>query len=140
MSQNELENWIQIINTVCAHSFTKQTRKELVLKEINKECQLLEKNIEIENKMKKMAELQLNITLDPKSKEAVSKQILQWERNLEKLNVNLYRYKCYMASINSSEAPNPKVFIQSFFIIHYIYLIFIFRRYSCMHQNIQKHS
>jgi hypothetical protein len=59
--------------------------------------------------MKKMAELQLNITPDPKSREAVQKQILQWEKNLEKLNVNLYRYKCYMASINSTEAPNPKV-------------------------------
>jgi hypothetical protein len=111
LSQNELENWIHIINSVCAYSFSKSTRKETVLKEINKECQLIEKNIEIENKMKKMAELQLNITPDPKSREAVNKQILQWERNLEKLNVNLYRYKCYMASINSSEAPNPKILL-----------------------------
>lgn len=104
-----MENWIRILNTVCAYSLAKHTKKENVLKELYKECQIIEKNIEIENKMKKMAELQLNITSDAKSKDAVSKQILQWERNLEKLSVNLYRYKCYIASINSSELPNPKV-------------------------------
>ena len=60
-------------------------------------------------KMKKMAGLQLTVVTDPKSKQAIEKQIAQWDENLEKLFMEQYRLRCYMASLQGSELPNPKV-------------------------------
>lgn len=59
--------------------------------------------------MKKMASLQLSVVTDPKSKQAIEKQIAQWDENLEKLYIEQYRLRCYMASLHGSESPNPKV-------------------------------
>lgn len=59
--------------------------------------------------MKKMADLQITVVTDSKSKNAISKQIQQWEENLEKLYIEQYRLRCYMASLQGSELPNPKV-------------------------------
>ena len=36
-------------------------------------------------------------------------QICQWEENLERLQVEQFRLRCYMASLQASELPNPKV-------------------------------
>ncbi|KAK1170147.1 hypothetical protein AOXY_G6926 [Acipenser oxyrinchus oxyrinchus] len=35
-------------------------------------------------------------------------QIQQWEQNLEKFNVDLFRMRCYLASLQGGELPNPK--------------------------------
>uniref|UniRef100_A0A665VU17 TIAM Rac1 associated GEF 2b n=1 Tax=Echeneis naucrates TaxID=173247 RepID=A0A665VU17_ECHNA len=35
-------------------------------------------------------------------------QIKQWEQNLEKLHLDLFRLKCYLSSLQGSELPNPK--------------------------------
>ena len=59
--------------------------------------------------MKKMAGLQMNVVVDSKSKQAIEKQIAQWNENLEKLYIEQYRLRCYMASLQGSELPNPKV-------------------------------
>ena len=59
--------------------------------------------------MKKMADLQLKVVCDPKNKQAIEKQIAQWNENLEKLYIEQYRLRCYMASLQGSELPNPKV-------------------------------
>ena len=59
--------------------------------------------------MKKMAGLQMNVVVDSKSKQAIEKQIGQWNENLEKLYIEQYRLRCYMASLQGSELPNPKV-------------------------------
>ncbi|MGH0171029.1 UNVERIFIED_CONTAM: hypothetical protein FKN15_012913 [Acipenser sinensis] len=34
--------------------------------------------------------------------------IQQWEQNLEKFNVDLFRMRCYLASLQGGELPNPK--------------------------------
>ena len=60
-------------------------------------------------KMKKMADLQLKVVSDPKNKQAIEKQISQWNENLEKLYIEQFRLRCYMASLQGSELPNPKV-------------------------------
>ena len=39
----------------------------------------------------------------------VQGQISQWEDNLERLQVEQFRLRCYMASLQTSELPNPKV-------------------------------
>lgn len=59
--------------------------------------------------MKKMADLQLSVVTDAKSRQAIVKQIAQWEENLEKMYIEQYRLRCYMASLHGSELPNPKV-------------------------------
>ena len=59
--------------------------------------------------MKKMASLQVTVVTDPKSKQAIEKQISQWDENLEKLYIEQYRLRNYVASLQGSELPNPKV-------------------------------
>lgn len=60
-------------------------------------------------KMKKMAELQLTVVTDPRSRQAIIKQIAQWEENLEKLYIEQYRLRCYISTLQGTELPNPKV-------------------------------
>ena len=60
-------------------------------------------------KMKKMAGLQLTVVADPRSKQAIEKQMAQWDENLEKLYIEQYRLRCYTCSLQGSELPNPKV-------------------------------
>lgn len=59
--------------------------------------------------MRKMAELQMTVVTDPRSRIAIVKQIAQWEENLEKLYIDQYRFRCYIASLQGTELPNPKV-------------------------------
>ena len=59
--------------------------------------------------MRKMAELQMTVVTDPRSRVAIVKQIAQWEENLEKLYIDQYRFRCYVASLQGTELPNPKV-------------------------------
>ena len=63
--------------------------------------------------MKKMADMQLGVVSDPKSKQAIDKQIAQWDENLEKLYVEQYRLRCYTASLQGTESPNPKVKVEN---------------------------
>ena len=42
--------------------------------------------------MRKMAELQMTVVTDPRSRVAIVKQIAQWEENLEKLYIDQYRF------------------------------------------------
>ena len=64
--------------------------------------------------MRKMAELQLTVVTDPRSRHAIIKQIRQWEENLEKLYIEQYRLRCYSSSLQGSELPNPKVSMEDF--------------------------
>ena len=56
-----------------------------------------------------MAELQLSVVSDPNSKHQIQVQIGQWEENLERLYCEQFRLRCYMASLQNGELPNPKV-------------------------------
>lgn len=35
-------------------------------------------------------------------------QIFLWEQNLEQFHMDLFRFKCYLASLQGGELPNPK--------------------------------
>ena len=56
-----------------------------------------------------MAELQLSVVNDPDSKRQIETQIQQWDENLERLCCEQFRLRCYMASLQNGELPNPKV-------------------------------
>ncbi|KAL3882118.1 hypothetical protein ACJMK2_028489, partial [Sinanodonta woodiana] len=112
-SQTELDLWVCAIHSACAASFARQHGKDNTLKLLKTELQKLETNIDIDIKMRKMAELQLKVVTDPRSRHAIIKQIHQWEENLEKLFIEQYRFRCYSSSLQGSELPNPKVLLSS---------------------------
>lgn len=62
-----------------------------------------------DHKLKHMAELQQSVVQDEGSRHQIQAQILQWEENLERLHCEQFRLRCYMASLQSGELPNPKV-------------------------------
>ncbi|XP_043552066.1 rho guanine nucleotide exchange factor TIAM2 isoform X1 [Chiloscyllium plagiosum] len=107
-SQTDLENWVTAIHSACASVFAKQHGKEDTIKLLKNETKNFMQKIDMDGKMKKMAELQLSIVNDPKNRKAIENQIQQWEHNLEKFNVDLFRMRCYLASLQGGELPNPK--------------------------------
>ena len=64
--------------------------------------------------MRKMASLHLATVTDQRSRQAIEKQMNQWEENLEKLYIDQHRLKCYTASLQGAELPNAKVVLISF--------------------------
>lgn len=64
-----------------------------------------------DHKMKHMADLQQSVVSDVDTKQQINNQIIQWEENLERLHCEQFRLRCYMASLQSGELPNPKVSI-----------------------------
>ncbi|XP_048240466.1 protein still life, isoform SIF type 1-like isoform X4 [Haliotis rufescens] len=110
-SQNDLENWIRAIHSACASSYARQHGKDNTLKLLKSELLKLDSNVDTDVKMKKMAELQMTVVSDPRSRVAIVKQIAQWEENLEKLYIEQYRFRCYVASLQGTELPNPKVLL-----------------------------
>ncbi|XP_071818860.1 protein still life, isoforms C/SIF type 2-like isoform X3 [Apostichopus japonicus] len=110
-NQIELENWTIAIHSACSSAFTRQHGKEETLRLLRLETHKLEDKIELETKTKKMAELQLSTVSDPKNRQAIASQILQWDQNLESLHLELYRIKCYSSSLQATELPNPKTLL-----------------------------
>ena len=56
-----------------------------------------------------MADLQQSVLGDMETKQHIVNQIVQWEENLERLHCEQFRLRCYMASLQVGELPNPKV-------------------------------
>ncbi|XP_048344249.1 rho guanine nucleotide exchange factor TIAM2 isoform X2 [Sphaerodactylus townsendi] len=107
-SQTDLENWITAIHSASASLFAKKFGKEDTVKLLKNQTKSLIQKIDMDSKMRKMAELQLSIVSDPKNRKAIENQIQQWEQNLEKFNMDLFRMRCYLASLQGGELPNPK--------------------------------
>ncbi|XP_022081626.1 protein still life, isoform SIF type 1-like isoform X2 [Acanthaster planci] len=110
-SQIELENWITGIHSACASALARQHGKDDTIRLLKSETQKLEAKVESETKMKKMAELQLTVVTQTKNRQAIVSQIAQWDQNLERFHLELYRLRCYMASLQGSELPNPKTLL-----------------------------
>lgn len=71
-----------------------------------------------------MADLQQSVVSDMETKQEINSQIIQWEENLERLHCEQFRLRCYMASLQSGELPNPKVKIKQIFLyFHLKYLL-----------------
>ncbi|XP_011865977.1 PREDICTED: protein still life, isoform SIF type 1 isoform X1 [Vollenhovia emeryi] len=106
--QVELENWVNSIHSACAAAFARHRGKTGTLHLLQEEIFRLEKAIESDHKMKHMADLQQSVVSDVDTKQQINNQIVQWEENLERLHCEQFRLRCYMASLQSSELPNPK--------------------------------
>uniref|UniRef100_A0A8C8WHD0 TIAM Rac1 associated GEF 2 n=1 Tax=Panthera leo TaxID=9689 RepID=A0A8C8WHD0_PANLE len=107
-SQTDLENWVTAIHSACASLFAKKHGKEDTVRLLKSQTKNLVQKIDMDSKMRKMAELQLSVVSDPKNRKAIENQIQQWEQNLEKLHMDLFRTRCYLASLQGGELPNPK--------------------------------
>ncbi|XP_020656894.3 rho guanine nucleotide exchange factor TIAM2 isoform X1 [Pogona vitticeps] len=107
-SQTDLENWVTAIHSASASLFAKKLGKEDTIRLLKNQTKSLIQKIDMDSKMKKMAELQLSVVSDPKNRKAIENQIQQWEQNLEKFNMDLFRVRCYLASLQGGELPNPK--------------------------------
>ncbi|EFN76027.1 Protein still life, isoforms C/SIF type 2 [Harpegnathos saltator] len=106
--QVELENWVNSIHSACAAAFARHRGKTGTLHLLQEEIIRLEKAIESDYKMKHMADLQQSVVSDVDTKQQINNQIVQWEENLERLHCEQFRLRCYMASLQSGELPNPK--------------------------------
>ncbi|XP_008289536.1 T-lymphoma invasion and metastasis-inducing protein 2 [Stegastes partitus] len=107
-NQTDLENWVTAIHSASASLLAKRQGKEDTLRLLRCQSRSLLRKIDMDGKMKKMAELQLSVIKEQKNRKAVESQIQQWEQNLEKLNLDLFRLRCYLSSLQGSELPNPK--------------------------------
>lgn len=72
-----------------------------------------------------MADLQLSVVTDLEVRAQLAVQLLQWEENLERLHCEQFRLRCYMASLQSGELPNPKVTISLTHTDHNLKIIII---------------
>ncbi|XP_073682999.1 rho guanine nucleotide exchange factor TIAM2-like isoform X2 [Garra rufa] len=107
-NQTDLENWVTAIHSASASLLAKRYGKEDTLHLLHVQIRGLLQKIDMDSKMRKMAELQLSIVGDPKNRKAIENQIQQWEQNLERFNMDLFRMRCYLASLQGGELPNPK--------------------------------
>ncbi|MEQ2309796.1 hypothetical protein AMECASPLE_002262 [Ameca splendens] len=107
-NQTDLENWVTAIHSASASLLAKRQGKEDTVRLLRNQARTLLQKIDMDGKMKKMAELQLTVVSDPKNRKAIENQIQQWEQNLERFNMDLFRMRCYLASLQGGELPNPK--------------------------------
>uniref|UniRef100_A0AAR5NZ99 Uncharacterized protein n=1 Tax=Dendroctonus ponderosae TaxID=77166 RepID=A0AAR5NZ99_DENPD len=106
--QVELENWVNSIHSACAAAFARHRGKTGTLHLLQEEIFRLEKAIETDYKLKHMAEMQQSVVMDLEGRQQLGNQVMQWEENLERLHCEQFRLRCYMASLQSGELPNPK--------------------------------
>uniref|UniRef100_A0A672R7H0 TIAM Rac1 associated GEF 1 n=1 Tax=Sinocyclocheilus grahami TaxID=75366 RepID=A0A672R7H0_SINGR len=106
--QTELENWITAIHSACAAAVARQHHHEDTVRLLRSEIKKLEQKIDMDEKMKKMGEMQLSAITDGKKRKTILEQIFLWEQNLEQFHMDLFRYRCYLSSLQGGELPNPK--------------------------------
>ncbi|KAG7455586.1 hypothetical protein JOB18_045786 [Solea senegalensis] len=107
-SQTELENWITAIHSACATAVARQHHREDTVRLLRAEMKKLEQKIDMDEKMKKMGDMQLSAVTDTKKRKTILDQIFLWEQNLEQFHMDLFRFRCYLASLQGGELPNPK--------------------------------
>uniref|UniRef100_A0A8C6M5X8 TIAM Rac1 associated GEF 1 n=1 Tax=Nothobranchius furzeri TaxID=105023 RepID=A0A8C6M5X8_NOTFU len=107
-SQTELENWITAIHSACATAVARQHHREDTVRLLRAEIKKLEQKSDMDEKMKKMGEMQLSAVTDTKKRKTILDQIFLWEQNLEQFHMDLFRFRCYLASLQGGELPNPK--------------------------------
>lgn len=86
-----------------------------------------------------MAELQLSVVSESESRRQIGAQIAAWEENLERLHCEQYRLRCYMASLQHGELPNPKV---RYTLAHCLHVLCLFSSFKLVklarsHQRVQ---
>ncbi|RWS12669.1 hypothetical protein B4U79_00153 [Dinothrombium tinctorium] len=109
--QVELENWIAAIHNACGAAFARHRGKTGTLHLLQEEIHRIDQQVESDAKLKHMAELQLTVVADYESRKQLQEQIKNYEESLEQFHCEQFRLRCYMASIQGTELPNPKTLL-----------------------------
>eukprot|EP00112_Aurelia_sp_Birch-Aquarium-sp1_P015853 Seg3542.1 transcript_id=Seg3542.1/GoldUCD/mRNA.D3Y31 product="Protein still life isoforms C/SIF type 2" protein_id=Seg3542.1/GoldUCD/D3Y31 len=107
-NQVEVENWIHCIHSAAASAFARRRASDNVIAVLINEIKQIESKLIEDEKLKKMAELQSKVVADARNKQTIVDQVSEWERSLENLNVDVFRYRCYLAAVQDSAVPNPQ--------------------------------
>eukprot|EP00118_Oscarella_pearsei_P010538 m.65255 g.65255 ORF g.65255 m.65255 type:complete len:711 (+) comp35310_c0_seq11:2486-4618(+) len=75
---------------------------------LNERISSLEEESESEGKILKMAQLQCETERNQATREKIAEQIKSWEMNTEGLYMDIFRLKCYVASLQRTESPNSQ--------------------------------
>jgi len=62
-----------------------------------------------DRQMRMMADVQLNTVTEWRSRQAIGQQIVQWTAKLERHVIEQFQLRCYVAALQATELPNPKV-------------------------------
>lgn len=74
-SQTELENWITAIHSACATAVARQHHREDTVRLLHAEIKKLEQKIDMDEKMKKMGDMQLSAVTDTKKRKTILDQV-----------------------------------------------------------------
>lgn len=74
-NQTDLENWVTAIHSASAALLARRQGTEDTLRLLRCRCRSLLHKIDTDGRMKKMAELQLSVIKEPKSRRAVQSQV-----------------------------------------------------------------
>lgn len=75
-NQTDLENWVTAIHSASASLLAKRQGKEDTVRLLRSQVRGLLQKIDMDGKMKKMAELQLTVVCDPKNRKAIENQVM----------------------------------------------------------------
>lgn len=96
-----MDYWIRCIHSNCL--------EKIHLPSLSSILKQSENDIIYENKILKLAELQLKLTTSENTRSIISKQIQLLETNLENFHVELFRQKCYLSAFHDNQIfPNAK--------------------------------
>jgi len=109
--QVELDNWIGAIHNACGAAFARHRGRNGALYLLQDEVSRMERQIEVDAKLKHMAEMQLSVVVDPDSRRALNEQIRGHDESLEQNHCEQFRLRCYIASLQFTELPNPKTLL-----------------------------
>lgn len=73
--QTELENWITAIHSACAAALARQHHREDTVRLLRTEIRKLEQKIDMDEKMKKMGDMQLSTVTDGKKRKTILDQV-----------------------------------------------------------------
>uniref|UniRef100_A0A7M5X061 Uncharacterized protein n=2 Tax=Clytia hemisphaerica TaxID=252671 RepID=A0A7M5X061_9CNID len=107
-SQTETENWMHYIHTSAAAAFARKRGLENITPLLLQEIETLQKKLLSEEKLLKMAVLQLKIEKESHIRQNITDQIISWEESLEDIHATNFRLRCYIAAIESTHIPNPQ--------------------------------
>uniref|UniRef100_A0A1I8JRP4 PH domain-containing protein n=1 Tax=Macrostomum lignano TaxID=282301 RepID=A0A1I8JRP4_9PLAT len=79
-SKEEMDAWVAAFHTACASLFARQRGKVDTVRLLRSEIAKLECSVDLDGKMRTMAELQLSAVRDTRSRQTITRDIEQWKR------------------------------------------------------------
>ncbi|CAG2100434.1 unnamed protein product [Medioppia subpectinata] len=107
----ERDAWVSAIHSACAAQIARNSGKAAVSHVIAEEMARIERTLEADARSRHETELLLTCVAadDQKQRQALVNAIMVSEEKHEKQRIEIFRLKCYLSAVESSdEMPNPK--------------------------------